>query len=1160
MTSHFLVPLTTQKSKKTTPVKVGSAHEIAHSKKAVSMMSLLLVNHSARLVSRLSRQSRTISAAGLKPTLLVRPLRQRTSSRCFATVQEAKPEISSAEILFPRASASSSDTDNEKDRPQFDTCIHPLNALKQHFLNTKQVEISNERHFGYKHYEISDQTGQKVLCWVADFCYDKEHAPFSSGILKKTKKYLYSPATERCYYFKKTTAREAAAGHYLDTISKGEKYCVKPPSLTKILINHYKTKHNISLPDEFCEITRRDDLWHAEFTCPVTKKAYPSGILVGAENDVQVDSKVYYSRKYTAMLAAVAKAVDDLTGSTFCQLATENVPETKNFVDVLELTYGDVVFTEGDDTYILSEGENKEGIVVDSNDNSSEKLIIARVPDVVRVTPARRLLELASGTYRSRSSISHQSSFAPAGIDEPRSAVATARSWTASLLESLRGTTSDEKRNLHRLCLPKHDSGVFLLRGNAILASLAEATQSSPIGFSFGAQEAAVEVIDALWQTENSKPDVESYNLYLKCLDDTHGRSSVRKAETTINSMRRGACYKSGNNLLPKPNRDTINALIQLSAQLGGSAGRHAKYTETGFVPNKESFLSVLSSSIYRPVDGYEAGGFDPDFARSCIQKMSELADETADPALKPDTQVYNAPLRWSGGPELWRESRPYARYCPWDIYEHVFAAGVRDNNTGEDDLRVKEAIITEQWLNHMETACVSNSLIAPDIETYEAAIQSWLRTATRRGLECAESLLKRVLDSSARSEGYIPSVSPRLQTFHPIIAAWRHSKEPDGPAKVYEWTTKWEMTDAAQNSLPDPRIVDLQLESRLSHQESQQEIISKGSLSEKEAAQFEIVSAAQDCSRILEELLDRIDGGTQRDAGDFKLDASLFSRAVQAWQNVACSCTDNYVDQALFEAAGVLDTFQNLVQAIGTTQFPNGVLIVGTQGISPRLEHLVSNSQQLCCSMLAFLTSLNEKTEPLSAQQTQQCLLLVEKMVRMTGEFQAIETFLETLRLQKEEINARTDIPKRDASPVDPATILPVDRFVYGVKEHVRPTPSKLLFLLLATRFLDKVDISSEYDIVRLCALIEGISVGNNSEGPSHPRLQESINSVLSRVVTRYGQDRDGIENPGVHKTTTRTTPAVGMNPLSEASRQSRSVRERRKRGGKRRSFRTVQ
>ncbi len=79
---------------------------------------------------------------------------------------------------------------------------------------------------------------------------------------------------------------------------------------------------------------------------------------------------------------------------------------------------------------------------------------------------------------------------------------------------------------------------------------------------------------------------------------------------------------------------------------------------------------------------------------------MKELADEDPKHAsLRPDTQIYNAPLPWSGG-LAGRKTRPYARFIPWDHYQKIFTTGFR--MTEDDDDLVREARSMAEWSEEM--------------------------------------------------------------------------------------------------------------------------------------------------------------------------------------------------------------------------------------------------------------------------------------------------------------------------------------------------------------------------------------------------------------------------------------------------------------------------
>lgn len=315
------------------------------------------------------------------------------------------------------------------------------------------------------------------------------------------------------------------------------------------------------------------------------------------------------------------------------------------------------------------------------------------------------------------------------------------------------------------------------MAGKCFLFALAEAFQALPYSnANWDIEEAAWQILETLWQSEDSSPDVECINAYLYCLEGHSPEVVADKAEAIARAMKSGQEFKG--RILPKPNVETMNALIQLRAHLGGVTGRYDKVGED-FVPNRRSFLSILSSNIYheRVNRVRKHSPFDVEFARHCIERMEELYKENLnDISLRPDTQVYNAPLFWTGG-SLFRRSRPYARFVPFEhrIFHRIKEKGLVEFD--ENDESVVDARNVELWMEEMIAS--ENEWMLPDIETYEAVILRWIRTTSKEGLERAEHIARSLLDHPDHI------LECRLLTFRPLLAAWTVSGLEDGCAKV---------------------------------------------------------------------------------------------------------------------------------------------------------------------------------------------------------------------------------------------------------------------------------------------------------------------------------------------------------------------------------------
>lgn len=763
---------------------------------------------------------------------------------------------------------------------------------------------------------------------------------------------------------------------------------------------------------------------------------------------------------------------------------------TTHFVSNDEFTVTDV--EEGKNEVVIATftaaGDTSNEVDNDVYDeDSDDEYDLYHFQDFVRKLPAQRLLEVATSSVgsNSRRIWNGSSSSTCAAAVEAGGVVEVAEAWLSSCLQASRA----QQFGPHRLCLPRTDTLTILLYSKVILAALAETSQASLVGSVARIEDVAKRILDALWSTENAKPDSDMYTLYLKCIGGMNSNAVVVKAEAIVEAMILGSKRSGDGNVLPKPNQSTFNALIQITAQVGGTNGRLAKFTDKDFSPDRESFLAVLSSSIYQPTDELETRGFDPSFAKECIQRMSELTAETGDASLQPDTQIYNAPLRWTGGPLLWAESRLYARFLPWDNYDQIFSKGAR-TNVDDDDVRLREAKDMEAWLDMMEAESASNVRMAPDIETYEAVIQGWLRSASRVGLDRAESVAMRLI-----APGGSGTVKPRLQTFHPLIAAWHHSRDHRSPTKTIEWVKRWEEISFIDGTRLDSRLAGIYMIALLKEQgelhRKQESSTSSGPL------KADITAAAVDCSRILNAEFKCFERGlVVGSTHGPPLDVILFVHTIRAWENAA-SCVDvdeaEMIDRARSEIIDVFALFESMVQMTVASETSSRGILPGDLNLSIQLDHIVMNSHIFFSRLLLALTTGDRGPDsPL-------ILLLIEKMARTIGEFDEIESMCSTV---EPIARVETDYPSSAATTPIGKRIYHDDHFDYLVRrEGVGLTRYSFLWKLV--KHLDCVPLDTENagDVARVALLIKQVGSARRTQLSMIRAVDEILDRAFSAV-----------------------------------------------------------
>jgi hypothetical protein len=306
---------------------------------------------------------------------------------------------------------------------------------------------------------------------------------------------------------------------------------------------------------------------------------------------------------------------------------------------------------------------------------------------------------------------------------------------------------------------------------NLILASLASAQARLPLErYSSGVEKAASAVLEYMWSSLSASPTADTYVEYIKCLEGADPTLIAERAQKVFDAMSNGTEFEG--RVLPAPNISVYNSLIQRWAEAGVKSS--VQNINSSLKPNRETFLSMLSSISL----AHGVGVFDADYALSCIDQMTPLSEECNDRSLIPDIEVYNAPLRCSTG-ILSASLPPFMRCIEWDAYDEIFQNGFWPLDEGDD--LVKNAHAVESWVQSI-TAKDFGKDISPNIETYESAIQAWVRTGTLKGLQKAEEIAEFLVEDANSG------LKPRLQTFHPIILAWLYSGAADGPARVDSW------------------------------------------------------------------------------------------------------------------------------------------------------------------------------------------------------------------------------------------------------------------------------------------------------------------------------------------------------------------------------------
>jgi hypothetical protein len=405
---------------------------------------------------------------------------------------------------------------------------------------------------------------------------------------------------------------------------------------------------------------------------------------------------------------------------------------------------------------------------------------------------------------------------------------------------------------------------------------------------------------------------------------------------------------------------------------------------------------------------------------------MVEMAQETGDDTLLPDTQVYNAPLRWYGGNHF-RRTRPYARVLRADRFDLRFAGGL----LSEEDVSTPNAKAMEAWLDEMNES--SDSRIKPDIETYEAIIQGWVRSATRRGLDRAQAIAEGLLSGG----GTRPR--PRLQTFRPIVIAWALSKDPNSPEKIQTLLDR--LKDASETTPeldPDSRMYQYLM---ASHVHTQETLLRKSSSSSHHSLDSDelesIVSSARACDRILNRLSEQL--STPSESECF-IEITPFEYAVLAWRNAALAAvmlvqeSEDRQFPASFALAmenmvDVRRRFEGTLQRMKDNEVSEPFVPGNkkSQQLSQQLRHMLRYAHRVHSSLIVSLLEISSKSKESSSESpvNGNCTSIlvrylpeVESMLRTGGE---CNSFVDLLSLSKFESRLSTLKSNQSDKPSDP-------------------------------------------------------------------------------------------------------------------------------------------
>eukprot|EP00934_Nitzschia_sp_Nitz4_P002980 Nitzschia sp. Nitz4//scaffold33_size148984//100710//104567//NITZ4_002938-RA/size148984-processed-gene-0.176-mRNA-1//-1//CDS//3329548457//2970//frame0 len=603
-------------------------------------------------------------------------------------------------------------------------------------------------------------------------------------------------------------------------------YCTNQSQAVQLLSEWFQKRHHTEITkDNFVASMGSwkgsgGNRWTASFICPLTGNRYDSGALRKVDVALTDGGTHWYARKDDAIIAAALRAYDVMQfelnqkaeprfctdhPSTFHEGVTKTVdgeaPEEDpqigldNSEDVFSLGKSqgrkhdvETLFSnelEGDSSFGLlkkssffdlptepasavtptseaswetessySAEESADELDEDDEDNFVIQFIPQRVGKQSQDTSvAPTALDIVAQTWIEKGRPLTASSSPSASEkntcpqQERQNAIDRALTWVEHQRDmnpskKQSRTLFDDRRNATRLTI-----------GKMLLEALATSHQRVPAERdTHGVEKAAKQILDLLWASPSTAPDSDCYASYINCLEGSPTRVTA-KATKIWNAMTKTQEYDG--RFLPAPTTAVFNSVIRRRAE----AGVKTPLSDLeGRNPNRESFLACLSAIAH--ASGSTGSGFDTQYILDCLQAMKTTETETP---LEHDIDVYNAPMRWSGG-TFGAHTRPYSRCIPWDDLTTRFLADQdKALHFSEQDPLVREAYALDNWLDAIDNNAFGANIKA-NIETYESVIQAWIRTGTLEGIQKAEDVLKRVLSSD--------SVTLRLQTFHPLLVA----------------------------------------------------------------------------------------------------------------------------------------------------------------------------------------------------------------------------------------------------------------------------------------------------------------------------------------------------------------------------------------------------
>ena len=160
---------------------------------------------------------------------------------------------------------------------------------------------------------------------------------------------------------------------------------------------------------------------------------------------------------------------------------------------------------------------------------------------------------------------------------------------------------------------------------------------------------------------------------------------------------------------------------------------------------------------------------------------------------------------------------------------------------------------------------------------------------------------------------------------------------------------------------------------------------------------------------------------------------------------------------------------------------------------MSLQVAHIVAYAHQFFFVILEVLVSLEEQRARRSYFPSARTLFMLEKIIRIVGEFEEIDTFTSI----NAENSPRKDNTWNEVGSPDGSALF-TDDFSYGVKDDNRFSPTRYSLLWQAVKYLEEIPINfaGKGELARLGFLIK--MVGKKLR--NSPKMEEAVDRILDR------------------------------------------------------------